>query len=401
MINSEYNTSKPLKIAFLTSFDPLDRRSWSGTVYYLAQSLQQHCGEVAFLGPMNIWEKYLGKVINQITLRLLKKRYSYNHSFLLAKKYAKVAKRKLAGHKYDVIITVAGAAEISFLQTDIPIVLIEDATFAILQNYYPQYSDLLKRSAYETDATEAMAIQKSALGIYSSEWAARSAIDIYGAEKSKIHVIPYGANLDSPPAQEVVLSKKRTEVCRLLFLAVDWERKGGAIAFETLQRLEQMGVEAELTVCGCVPPAQFSHPNMKVIPFLNKNDEEQRKRFEDLLLQSHFLLLPTRGDCTPIAFCEASAYGLPVITTNTGGVSGVITDGENGYMLPLSASGDAYAEVIADIYQDEQRYTTLVQSSRAAYEERLNWDAWGTAMHQLLTKLVYGDERYAGDIARV
>lgn len=385
MTNSEY---KPLKIAFLTSFDPRDRRSWSGTVYYLAQALQEHCGEITFLGPMNVWEKKLGKFVNKLSLFFLKKKFEYNSSFLLAKKYAKVAKRRLTGQSYDVIITVAGSPEVAFLKTDIPIVLIEDATFAILQNYYPQYTHLLKRSIHETDAVEALAIQKSALAIYSSEWAARSAIEVYGADERKVHVIPYGANLDTPPAREVVLNKKRSNVCRLLFLAVNWQRKGGEIAFETLQRLDEMGVEAELTVCGCVPPSQFSHPKMRVIPFLNKNDEQQRKRFEELLLQSDFLLLPTRGDCTPIAFCEASAYGLPVVTTNTGGVSGVITDGENGYMLPWSARGAAYAQLIAEVYQDEQRYNDLVRSSRAAYEKRLNWDAWGAAMQQLLMELV-------------
>ena len=149
-----------------------------------------------------------------------------------------------------------------------------------------------------------------------------------------------------------------------------------------------MGVQAELTVCGCVPPSNFSHPRMKVIPFLDKNDKLQRKKLEKLLMQSDFLLLPTRGDCTPIVFCEASAYGLPVITANTGGVAGVIRDGENGFMLPFSARGAEYAEVIANVYREDQRYTDLVKSSRAAFEERLNWDTWGAIVKQLLANLV-------------
>src|SRR5207245_6872949 len=152
-----------------------DRRSWSGTVYYLAQALQKHYSEVSYIGPMKIWEKKLGKVINKVSLFFLKKQFAYNHSFLLAKQYAKVAERRLAGKSYDVLVTVAGAAEIAFLKTDIPIVLIEDATFALLQNYYPQYTNLLKRSIHETDTTEALAIKKARLAIYSSEWAARSA----------------------------------------------------------------------------------------------------------------------------------------------------------------------------------------------------------------------------------
>ena len=101
-----------------------------------------------------------------------------------------------------------------------------------------------------------------------------------------------------------------------------------------------------------------------------------------------FLLLPTRSDCTPIVFSEANAFGLPVITTDTGGVAGIITDGENGFMLPVSARGAAYAQVIARLYQDDQRYAELVKSSRATFDHRLNWDAWGTTVKKLLDEML-------------
>ncbi len=385
-------TNKRIKIAFLTSFDPRDRRSWSGTVYYLAQALQKYCGDVTYIGPMNIWEKKLGKVINKVTLLLFKKQFAYNHSFLLAKKYAKVAQQRLEGHVYDLIVTVAGAAEIAFLQTNVPLVLIEDATFVLLRNYYPQYSNLLDISVRETNATETIAIQKASLCIYSSEWAAGSAINVYRADAQKVRVVPYGANFEVEPARELVLERRRSAICRLLFVAVNWRRKGGDIAFEALLKLEEMGIQAELTVCGCVPPARFTHKHLKVIPFLDKNDEVQRKKLEQLFMQSDFLLLPTRGDCTPMVFCEAAAFGLPVITTDTGGVSGVITEGENGFMLPMSASGDAYAELIACVYQDDLRYHELIQSSRAVYEKRLNWDAWGKTVKALFAEMLKDEQ---------
>jgi surfactin synthase thioesterase subunit len=37
-------------------------------------------------------------------------------------------------------------------------------------------------------------------------------------------------------------------------MGVSWERKGGAIAFETLLELEKMGIQAELIVSGCTFP---------------------------------------------------------------------------------------------------------------------------------------------------
>lgn len=381
---NKQNTQKPLRIAFLTTLDPRNRRSWSGTIYYIAQALEKHCGEVSYIGPITSNERLLGKVLHKASQRLLKKNFEYNHSFLVAKKHARIAEERLAGGSFDLIITPIGTTEIAFLKTDIPIVLVGDATFHLVHNYYPQFSNLLDISVREGNAIEDMALKKSKLLIYSSEWAAQSAVEDYHADPQKIHVIPFGANFDTPPARELVLQRKRSDSCKLLFMAVSWERKGGEIAFETLLKLEEMGIKAELTVCGCVPPPQFTHERLKVIPFLSKNDPQQRKELDNLFLTSDFMLLPTRSDCTPIVFCESSSFGLPTITSDTGGVPSVITEGENGFMLPLLARGADYAKIIADVYQDEQRYAKLVLSSRASYEQRLNWDAWGLAMKEIL-----------------
>jgi glycosyltransferase involved in cell wall biosynthesis len=105
-------------------------------------------------------------------------------------------------------------------------------------------------------------------------------------------------------------------------------------------------------------------------------------------MTADFFLLPTRQELFGFVFGEASAFGLPAITTNTGGVSGAIRDGENGYMLPISAGGADYAELIARIYQDEQHYAELVRSSRAAFDTRLNWDAWADGINTIIVEMI-------------
>ena len=42
-----------LKIAFLTATNARDKKSRSGTLYYMGQALQKHCGDVYYLGPLN------------------------------------------------------------------------------------------------------------------------------------------------------------------------------------------------------------------------------------------------------------------------------------------------------------------------------------------------------------
>jgi glycosyltransferase involved in cell wall biosynthesis len=150
-----------------------------------------------------------------------------------------------------------------------------------------------------------------------------------------------------------------------------------------------MGIPAELIICGCMPPMRFFHPAMKVIPYLNKNDPVQYSKMLQLYLEADFFLLPTRNECFGIVFCEANAFGLPAITTQTGGVPEVVRNGENGFALPLEARGDAYARTIASIYSDDARYTQLVLSSRTAYDERLNWDAWGIAVNNIISAILH------------
>lgn len=376
-----------IKIAFLTSRDPIDRRSWSGTYYYMAKALQKHCGDVTFLGPIESKLKIIGQFRKKISRLLLRKNYNYAHSIFLAKRYAKIIAHKISKEDYDLIFAPAASSEIAFLNTKIPIIYLSDTTFTLMVDYYPEFSNLLNVSIREGNIIEELAIKKASLVLYPSEWAAQSALKDYHADEARIHVIPFGANLEDIPPKEIILEKKKSGRCKLLFLGVNWQRKGGSIAFETLLELVELGIQSELVVCGCTPPKAFSHKRMNVIPFLDKNDEEQRKELTNLFLTSDFLLLPTRSECSGIAFCEANAFGLPVITTNTGGVAGTVKDGENGFMLPMNARGSDYAKIIHGIYQDDKLYSEMVKSSRKTFDERLNWDIWAITVRELITKI--------------
>src|SRR6266516_6940124 len=376
-----------LRIGFLALCDPKDKRALSTCIYYMGQALEKHC-EVYYCDLIISFEKRFGRLIDAVSRRLFKKNVPRGRFLFVAKKHGKIAAQRLDGRSLDAIVAIMNPLDIAFLETDIPIALVLDATFALQHNYLPQFSNLWEWSTHQANKVEEMAYQNATVLLYSSYWAARSALEDYGIDPQKVHTIFFGANLDTIPSREMVLAKKKSERCRLLFMGVGWERKGGDIAFETLLELEKLGIQAELIVCGCTPPKEVAHERMRIIPFLDKNDERQSKEIEKLYMMSDFLLLPTRADCTPFVFNEANAFGLPIITADTGGVPDIVSNGENGYVLPYSAGSSEYAKIIADIYQDEQRYTALVQSSRAAFENRLNWDTWGRAVKDVLLKLI-------------
>jgi glycosyltransferase involved in cell wall biosynthesis len=127
---------------------------------------------------------------------------------------------------------------------------------------------------------------------------------------------------------------------------------------------------------------------VNIVGFLNKNDPQDRLRLEKIYRHSDFFLLPTRAECYGIVFCEANAYGLPVLSTATGGIPEIVRNGVNGFLLPLEARGEAYAAHILSIFGNPAKYRKMRAASREQFETRLNWDAWGKRMNEILWSAV-------------
>ncbi|MBT5874331.1 MAG: glycosyltransferase, partial [Candidatus Latescibacteria bacterium] len=381
-------------IAIVTS-QPTDKRgdvrrkhSSVGTLYYMTQALEKHAGHVSFIRLPRPLRMRFGRIYHKLLKVLLGKSYDYEHFLSLSRYYGRDLSRQLQQRDVDVIYAPIASAEIAMLETEVPVLYHSDATVALLVDYYPEYSRLTSSSMRQAERIEQAAIDNSDALVYCTRWAAESAIESYGANDNQTHVVPYGANLDEIPRLETIENGGRTGDCRLVFVGVNWHRKGGDIAFDALLALADIGIEAHLTICGCTPPPGTRHPCLEVVPFLDKNDPTQRKQYGDLLLSSDFLILPTRADSFGIVFCEAAAYGLPVITADTGGISEVVRQGETGTLLPVDAKGVDYANAIAEIFEDEARYHAMSVKSRQVFDNTLNWDHWGQNMQSVIQSLV-------------
>lgn len=386
--------TRPYRIAFLTSTDPHNRRSWSGLQYMISRTLEAYVGEVDYLGPVSLRYLFsLGDRVNAVLGRLSGgRRYHYSISVVTSRLYAAIFSRKLRRGQYDVIVAPAGYTEFAYLQTSLPIVYCADSTITQLIDYYQGLSNLLPVSKRELAYIEQRAISRADLIIYSSHWAANSAIQDFAASPNKVAVLPFGANFPVVLPRDEAIQHSRATICRLLFVGVEWVRKGGAIAFDTLVELNKLGIETQLTICGCTPPIGFEHEHLTVIPFLDKNNKVQLEKMVELYRQADFFLLPTRAECAAIAFCEASSFGLPSFTTDTGGIADFVEEGVNGYRLSLAATGADFARAIKSVYEDERHYQQLRVGSRQLYEQKLNWEVWGKSVRALLEQRIPLDE---------
>ncbi|MBI3520541.1 MAG: glycosyltransferase family 4 protein [Bacteroidetes bacterium] len=380
---------KPLKIAYLSSNDPTNKKVWSGTHYSIYSSLKKLPADVTILGPYEPkLATMIGKVVTGLSQLIFKKRYNYRHSYLLAKAYGNYFNKKLNSAHYDVIIAPAATCELAFIKTTIPIIYISDSTINLSLNYHKALTGLMTFSERETRRIERLALSHCSKLIVSSEWAAKSLIEDYRFPNTKVEVLPFGANMELLPDKKDIENKDTADSCKLLFIGVYWESKGGDIAYNCFLELLKMGVNAELTICGCTPPENITHPKLKVIPFIDKNSNDGMQQLYSVFMNHDFLILPTRFDCTPIVICEASAFGLPSIVADTGGVAGHLTVAKNGYLVAYEDTGLSYATIIAAVFNDKEKFNQLKKSSREEFDKTLNWDAYREGLRRIISSII-------------
>lgn len=375
------------RIAFATIGDASEVRFWSGTPFHMSKSLADEGHEVVHIGPLSAPILPLYKTYSKFCRTFRMRGLSPFHAGPVVAQYAADAARKIRAVSPDVVFAPAGSTFAWSVPDGVPLVYASDATFRLVENYHPNYRKLSHAAREIAERLERDTIARADLVLYPSEWAAESAVRDYGADRARVHVIPWGANLEEAPDRASVLGCRKPGPCRLLFIGAKWEEKGADIAVETLAELRDRGVEAELAICGCTPPSPVTQDGLTIIPYLDKNDREQRTRLDQLYRDADFFLLPTRADCYGIVFCEAAAHGVPSIAPATGGVPCAIRDGETGIVMPPDARKADYATVIAETFANPGRLARLRQSSRDAFEARLNWRAWSRRVSDLIQTL--------------
>jgi glycosyltransferase involved in cell wall biosynthesis len=380
-----------MKIGYVTQYNASNILEWSGTGFNIARSLKNQDFTVEYIGDLK--EKYFQFFKGKLYFYryILKKRYLLDREPVLLKNYARQIEKKLAQVKPDLIFS-PGTVPIAYLESDRPIAFWTDATFASLVDFYPLFSNLCQESFVNGQTMERSILDRCKLAIYSSEWAAKSAIETYKINPDKVKVVSFGANLEGNRNIEDIknlIKNKSTNKCKLLFLAVDWFRKGGDVALRVAEKLNKNGLNTELNVVGCQPIVKGKLPNfVNYLGFISKNTRESKEELERIIGESHFLILPSIAECTPIVFCEANSFGVPCLSRKVGGIPSVITDEVNGKLFDRDAEINEYCQYIEHLFINYSEYEKLATSSFAEYESRLNWDVAGQTVKNLLAEII-------------
>lgn len=387
------------RIAYLCIGNPLDRRRNSGTQRFMVDALRGQGNQVYPIFPEDFISTSIFKILYKVYALFFTNRSLYFNSrvyskFLGAYFSLSLFLRRLLLKKYDLIFVSRGSVIIPYLKTSLPIVYTSDATFWLMIDYYDRFTEYDDEQIKAGDWVEQMAIHKSRKLIYPSAWAADSATAHYKAALDKVAVVPSGANflMQDVPSMANLNARTQCDSCRLLFVGRDWQVKGGAIALKVANLLKESGIDVLMTVVGCIPPIQDLPSWVTVEPYLDKNNTSDFKKLSAIYLESHFLVVPTRNETFGLVFTEACAFGLPIISTTTGGVPSIVENGVNGYLFPIDSDCADIADAVRKVWCDPLIYNQFSQNSRKKYEEVFNWNTWGGAVQRHLDQIFDSDQ---------
>ena len=186
-----------------------------------------------------------------------------------------------------------------------------------------------------------------------------------------------------------------------------------------------------IAIIGRVVPIKNHEMMFRVIRQLNQEkikvhlaiigDGELREKLEKQVCDNYFHFLGWRYDLeniyssvdlvaltslnegTPLALIEAMAAGVPVVATNVGGVSDIITNGETGFCCKINDDHDMTEKIKVLLFNKELSYQ-ISQNARQFVLDRYNVQRLIDDMNNLYKNLIrskLGCERYMIDCDKV
>lgn len=386
-----------MKISYATTFDIRKPETWAkrhlglfNAGARIIQALEQENLTVESLGTLSRKSCLRNKTKWLLYKNLYSRDFCSWADPAVSKDYAHQIQKKLTQVNSDILLCLENAIPLAMVEPDRPMVLWTDTTLGSLIDFYPHMSNLCAETKANILQMERNVLEKCSLLIVNSSWAVKKAVELYDISPEKIKVIPRVSsrphNLSSADVKAVIAQREET-ICRLLFIGVDWWRKGGSTALEAAKSLNARGIRTELHIVGCFPPADL--PDfVKVHGFIDRATSEGQAKMDRLFRDTHFLIYPTQADALGMALGEAGAYGIPALATDVGGISDLVKAGVTGKTFALDSNTDDYCEFVAPYMSNMSRYQALAHSTLDYYCQYAGESAVGKQAKLELSALV-------------
>jgi glycosyltransferase involved in cell wall biosynthesis len=157
---------------------------------------------------------------------------------------------------------------------------------------------------------------------------------------------------------------------RILFVGVDWERKGGPELAAAFKIVQQRHPNARLTIVGCSP--QLELRNCEIV---GRVPIEQMKNY---YAQASVFCMPTRLEPFGIVFVESLLNKIPIVATNLGALPDIVENGKSGYLVEPNNAAEL-ARALGELLSNAEKCSRFGEYGYRAVLERYSWDATGNS----------------------
>lgn len=316
--------------------------------------------------------------------RLFHKSFVPDQSVLSAMRQSHQVNRAVELDEYDVLIGLAASPAFAFVKTSVPTIQVTDATIKAMLGYYPMFSNLDPLYEFQMSQIGKRSHKNTDGFCVSSLWAKNSLLKDYSVDQSRVVVAPFGPSIKAIGA---VQPRKANDRLQVLLVASDWHRKGGDLVVQAVHAAQRAGALVELTVIGEVPRAITSEgANVRLLGRMTAKEMSEHYASADLLIEL------SRASAGGVVLTDAMHHGLPAIAFDTGGVSDIISDNENGFLIDETLSDpeaiDIASGLLISLATDRRKLQRLAVGAKARAASKNNWESWletVTALVQAVT----------------
>lgn len=166
--------------------------------------------------------------------------------------------------------------------------------------------------------------------------------------------------------EKITYREPKAEVKQLLYVGRLDAEKGVPVLLNSMAELKKQGLTLTLILVGDGADRQFLHDKVNTLDIAScvefrgfLNQKEIAKEMEN----SDAFVLPSFAEGIPVSFMEAMAAGVPVIATNVGGVSELITHGETG-LITHASDEHGLAEAIRHYAENPKQVQSISINAR-------------------------------------
>lgn len=204
-----------------------------------------------------------------------------------------------------------------------------------------------------------------------SEYLKNSFIRDYGISSDKVICIGAGINLDNLP---IVNNNKNYSKKNILFIGIDFERKGGNDLLRAFKIVRQLLPDTILNIIG--PKQQVDHANIPGIIWhglLRKNVMTEANKLHDLFNNSSLFVMPSLYEPFGIAPLEAMSYQIPCIVSNAWALPEIVPQNVCGKLVS-PGNCEELAECIISLLSNPSLLKEYGEAGRRHVENNFTWD---------------------------